>query len=227
MKRLAYYLQQLPVYWKRWLVHIGWLFFPERFQNAFPPESKREWLSDALFYTLDISGFPFWYEILTTLFKRTVRPLNEKEKREAWHIFGDCLRYDLIQIDTKPYMGLGRDVVAYVTFFTIRYKRKISMPILIHELVHVWQFQQFGSVYISKALKAQKSKEGYNYGGAENLYHGMMCGRNLTSFNFEQQAEIIEDYYRLSKGTSFSPLESGVYAYYAGLLRADDHRVQV
>jgi hypothetical protein len=218
MKRFVYYLSRVPVAWKRWLTHFGWVFFPDRYANAFPPGSKREWLVDLFFYTLDITGFPFWYEIFTTLFKKSVRPLHDRELQEAKSIFGDSLRYDLIRIDTKPYLGLGKDVVAYVTFFTIRYKRRINMPILIHELVHVWQFQQFGSVYISKALKAQKSREGYDYGGTENLYHGMLTGQTLTSFNFEQQAEIIEDYYRFSRRLSMSPLESGVYAYYAACI---------
>lgn len=225
MIRCKYYLSRVTVNWKRWFTHVAWLFFPDRFYNAFPPESKKEWLADLFFYTLDITGFPFWYEVITADLKKSARPLHDREIQEARAIFGESLRYDLIRVDTKPYIGLGKDVVAYVTFFTIRYKRKIYMPILIHELMHVWQFQQFGSVYISKALKAQKSKEGYNYGGAENLYHGMMTGQTLTSFNFEQQAEIIEDYYRLTRRASLSPLESGVYAYYVGILRADDNRV--
>lgn len=93
------------------------------------------------------------------------------------------------------------------------------MPVLIHELVHVWQYQHFGAVYIGKALKAQKSKEGYNYGGMENLYHQMLKGNTLTHFNFEQQAEILEDYYRALSESNHSPMVKNVFGYYVNMIR--------
>ena len=37
----------------------------------------------------------------------------------------------------------------------------------------------------------------YDYGGVTNLYKGMLNGKKITDFNFEQQAEIMEDYYVL------------------------------
>ena len=72
--------------------------------------------------------------------------------------------------------------------------------LLVHELVHVWQFQHFGAVYIPRALKAQFTKEGYNYGGVEGLASAFRKGKSIQDFNYEQQAEIISDYYSIREG---------------------------
>ena len=70
------------------------------------------------------------------------------------------------------------------------------------ELVHIWQYERFGSVYIYYALMAQKSLMGYNYGGASALSDAINTGKQLKDFNFEQQGDIIEDYYRIKNGYS-------------------------
>ena len=73
--------------------------------------------------------------------------------------------------------------------------------VFIHELVHVWQYERFGAMYIAKALLAQR-EEGYNYGGRSRLAKARELGGKLTDFNFEQQADIVMDYYRLITGRS-------------------------
>ena len=219
MKRVLYHMKQYPAVLSRWIKHFVWVVVPGRIHNAFPPETKREWFYDLFFYTIDLIFLPLFYEIILSGIKKSVRRLTDEEIQEAKQIFGSSISYDLIRIDVKPYIGVGKNVVAYVTFFMINYNRKISMPIFIHELVHIWQYQQFGSVYIAKALKAQVSREGYDYGGMENLYHQMLRGRTLTSFNFEQQAEIIEDYYRIRSNRNTSPMFDNVYGYYLGFVK--------
>lgn len=72
--------------------------------------------------------------------------------------------------------------------------------LLIHELVHVWQYERLGSVYIPLALKAQHSKEGYDYGGVQALQQALATGRDLLDFNLEQQADIVADYFCLLHG---------------------------
>ena len=72
--------------------------------------------------------------------------------------------------------------------------------ILIHELMHVWQNQKFGANYIPLALKAQYTVEGYNYGGLEDLCRTMENGGSILDYNFEQQADIVMDYFRLVYG---------------------------
>lgn len=68
---------------------------------------------------------------------------------------------------------------------------------LVHEVVHIWQYNRVGAAYIPRALAAQRSAMGYNYGGLRPLERG----RSLEAFNYEQQADIIEDAYRLANGS--------------------------
>lgn len=224
MKRLLYYLSNYPKVIKRWLIHFIWILFPKTFRNAFPPQSVIEWFADLFFYTIDLLWIPWMYEVIFLLLKNSVRRLNEHELEEGQKMFGNSIRYDLILFDDNAWLGVGKGVLAYVTFFMINFKLRMSMPVFIHELVHVWQFQQFGSVYISKAIKAQRSKEGYNYGGTEKLYAAMVKGLPVTSFNFEQQAEIMEDYYRKYVGRNTTSIETNVYIYFVGMIRESNSR---
>ncbi len=57
-----------------------------------------------------------------------------------------------------------------------------------------------GSVYIPRALRAQFSTEGYDYGGLANLLLAVRSGKKLDDFNLEQQGDILADYYRLKSG---------------------------
>jgi hypothetical protein len=60
----------------------------------------------------------------------------------------------------------------------------------------VWQYQQVGSRYIPRALYAQRTREGYNYGGVMALERA----KGWADFNYEQQAEIVADYFCLQQG---------------------------
>lgn len=69
-------------------------------------------------------------------------------------------------------------------------------PTLVHEVVHIWQYTRHGAAYIPRALYAQTTPEGYNYGGLAPL----QAMSELEDFNYEQQADIIEDAFRLANG---------------------------
>ena len=86
---------------------------------------------------------------------------------------------------------------------------------LIHELSHVWQYGKVGAIYIPDALTSQHGAgvpgkedayppgigiagdKGYQYGGFIELEKRINNGQKLSSFNYEQQASIIEDYYKI------------------------------
>jgi hypothetical protein len=72
--------------------------------------------------------------------------------------------------------------------------------LLVHEMMHVWQYQHLGVIYIPKALSAQYSLMKYDYGGKPGLMQAVEDGKKLLDFNFEQQAEIITDYFLLKTG---------------------------
>lgn len=213
--RFLFYFRTFYKRWQRLFFHFASLFTSTKYQGYFKAESIREWSSDLLCYLMDIVAIPEFYESIFNLFKPNIRPLTELEKAICTKYFGNNIDINLVRIDDKARIGLQKLAIAYVSFNTINYRKKIRTAIFIHELVHVWQYQQFGAVYISKALKAQKSTEGYDYGGVSRLYQMMLSGRKITDFNFEQQADIIEDYYKLHKEDTAFDIRTQAYQYFA------------
>ncbi|MGB4847468.1 MAG: hypothetical protein WBP41_06080 [Saprospiraceae bacterium] len=144
---------------------------------------------------VDISPLHLIYETILDLIKWKTRPLSDKEKEMLLSVFGKTIQYHLISIDPRSIPAIKRKTVAYVSFHTINFDTTISDPTLVHECVHIWQYQHHGAVYISESFWAQRWGGGYNYGGLEPLKM-YSEGLGLKAFNFEQQADIIEDYYR-------------------------------
>lgn len=133
-------------------------------------------------------------------FKRNTRPLTLREIHLARSVFGNSIDYHKVRIDEKSWIGCRRYHIAYVGFHFINAWGALDERLFIHEMVHVWQYQQFGSVYIPRALWAQNTKEGYNYGGIAALEKALLLGLDFRSFNYEQQGDIVSDYFCLKNG---------------------------
>jgi len=198
----------LPIRLKRLFLHFTKIHKP-KFQH---------WLLEFLFLFFEIFGIFDWYDLLASLAKGA-RPLTKHELDIARSVFGDSLSYERVRIDGRAYFGPRRGNFCYVSCNTVNSWGIMPDAILIHELMHVWQYQHLGIVYIPRALAAQFSVEGYDYGGVQALYQAMATGKKLLDFNYEQQADIIEDYYRIWSGGSpswgsGSALDLKVYAYF-------------
>jgi len=203
---------------KRLLCHLHCL---DKSKNIFylPSQHFWEWIIDLPFYIMDIIFVPEVYYLGMRLFKWKIRKLNPEELTLGKSIFHDSINYNLVRVDDNATFGIKRIAIAYVSFNVINFQKEIKKEIFIHELVHIWQYQHFGSVYIGRAIKAQKSLEGYDYGGVEKLYTIMMKGGSLLDFNFEQQADIIEDYFKIKKQKdSNTSMVLNVYQYFANHL---------
>ncbi len=157
------------------------------------------WWFGWLLLLMDWLGLVDLYEGLSSLFKYKTRPLLEEEIRRAKSIFGNTIDLNRVRIDERAWLGPRQYQFCYVSFHTINSWGIMRDDILIHELVHVWQYERFGALYIAKALLAQQ-EEGYDYGGWTRLHQVRNAGGKLSDFNFEQQADIIMDYYRLQTG---------------------------
>lgn len=79
----------------------------------------------------------------------------------------------------------------------------LGMPLLVHELTHVAQYERTGAAYMPEALHAQNTVAGYNYG---DLTAARAAGIRFADLNREQQASVCADYYRVCHGT---PAEFG------------------
>ncbi|MEL6945484.1 MAG: hypothetical protein AAFO82_22755, partial [Bacteroidota bacterium] len=63
-------------------------------------------------------------------------------------------------------------------------------------------YQHLGAAYIPRALWAQRTQEGYNYGGVTALQMAIQTNKKFWEFNYEQQGDIVADYFRISHGYS-------------------------
>ena len=86
-----------------------------------------------------------------------------------------------------------------------------STAIMVHELAHVWQFQQgtwfspFAYEFLSWMLEqAQCRSCPYDYGDLQGLTDAFAAGKDMSFFGFEQQASIVEDYFVLVDSGSTS-----------------------
>ena len=137
-------------------------------------------------------------EITNNLVRPHIRTLTEIEILRGSKMFGTSLDFSLVLLDKRSAPVKRGFAYAFVTFNTINCWKPIPADVFIHELTHVWQYQNFGAGYIPAALWAQKSPGGYNYAYTEGWY----LSTNLFEFNAEQQADLIQDAYRLQNRQS-------------------------
>jgi len=182
--------------WKRLLYHFYQLIPTTK--TAIPRSMMYDWPADLFFYIIDVLYLPEWYMIFSVLLRKNIRLANELEEYLMSEYFNDIIDKRFVLFNTDASKLVKRYAHALVTFHIIHFEKELSEPIIVHELVHIHQFQKYGSVYLYRALKAQMSKYTYDYGGTERLFAGIEKGKSLYDYNFEQQASIIEDYYRMN-----------------------------
>jgi hypothetical protein len=137
-------------------------------------------------------------EIINTFMRPHIRTLTDIEILRGHKMFEHTLDFSLVLIDKHSVPVQRGFAFAFVTFNTINCFRPIPADVFIHELTHVWQYQNFGAGYIAAALYAQKTPAGYNYAFAD----GWHLSEHLLDFNAEQQADLVQDAYRLQKEQS-------------------------
>ncbi|NJK83689.1 MAG: hypothetical protein HC912_07610 [Saprospiraceae bacterium] len=152
------------------------------------------------FVVLDVLLITRMYDWLGHRLKSSSRRLTDWEYGLAQSVFGKSIDLHRVRIDERAYLGSKQYGICYVSFNTINSWGEMSDSLLVHELVHVWQYQHFGAVYIPRALWAQRTKEGYNYGGVKALSAAIAQGKPFWAFNYEQQGDIVADYYRILMG---------------------------
>lgn len=178
-----------------------------------------DWLTNNTINAAEIVGLPEVIETVADIVKvTTTRPLSDREISIAQSVFGNSIDYSLVRIDewaltAAPEVNGGRP---YVMFNTINTWGALDNDhTLIHELTHIWQYQvEYGADYAPLALEAQNS-EGYDYGGISALESRMNEGQVITSFNLEQQGDIVADYYAIREdGNPSNDNDLPTYAYF-------------
>ncbi len=165
------------------------------------------WLHQLLIQTFDLFGGPEIAQFFMHLFVRTT-PLTGDEISLITSILGsNALRFGDVRVAEGGLWDLLFKLngnLAFATWHTINLPRtgqhaRQSLPILVHELIHVYQYEQIGSRYLSEAIYVliKTKRDCYDYGGAAGLAAACEAGLSYCDFNREQQAKIIQDYYTL------------------------------
>ncbi|MDD4923640.1 MAG: hypothetical protein PHF74_02235 [Dehalococcoidales bacterium] len=159
---------------------------------------------EAICKLLDKIRTPFVFEKIWHLLT-SVSTLNPSELSAASSVLGaNAINYDKVRVAEGRILSLifkfNRDR-AFTLFHTVNFPKKsgysrTELDIVVHELVHVLQFEKIGSLYIPQALRAQM-KEGYDYGGWQQLEQDWVSGKHFRDFNREQQGQIAQDYYNI------------------------------
>lgn len=165
-----------------------------------------EFIKDAFFFAL---GFILHQLVIFADFVSTAigwqdpkRKLTKEELAELRPIFGDSLLYNLIQVNEgrlgimgPPFATGGATTIGYNI-----YLREYSLVTLVHECVHVWQFQFGGTHYIGQSVIHQAINR---LGGANSYLWHEQIGTDVNSWyllsSVEAQAEFIEDLYNFGR----------------------------
>lgn len=165
-----------------------------------------KWLGTVAVDLAEVLGIPEIAETLADLIKFNTRALTGSERSKAASVFGASINLDLVRIDEGALSVVAvRKLMHYsgprpfTTFHTINGEGGLSDDTLIHELTHVWQYERVGAIYLFQAIHAQQTG-GYNYGGVPGLQAAKTAGEGILSFNREQQAQIVEDFYLIKTG---------------------------
>jgi hypothetical protein len=134
--------------------------------------------------------------------KFNTRALSSSQVTIAQKIFGKSINYMLVRIDHHAVLGPAFTGRAFTSFHTINAWGGLEDSVLIHELTHVWQYERAGAIYMAQALHAQieRGLGAYDYGGPDGLKDARAKGKGLMSFNREEQAQIVQDFYLIKHG---------------------------
>jgi hypothetical protein len=170
-------------------------------KKIFPYPATLPWkLLEGGFRLAGLLFIPEFLMLLNRMFKHGTRRLTAREIALARSVFGDAIDYRKVRVDERSHIGCRQYHFAYVGFNVINCWGNLSDAHFIHEMVHIWQYQHLGAVYIPRALWAQRTVEGYDYGGVEHLRRAVEEGRGFLDFNYEQQGDIVADYFCLKNG---------------------------
>lgn len=164
-----------------------------------------KWLGRSALQLAEVLGIPEIAETLADLLKFNTRALSGSERSKAASVFGGSINIDLVRVDEGGLIGPSWTHREYTTFHTITGWGGIRDDTLIHELTHVWQYERSGAIYIAQAIHAQITLGGtgaYDYDGVAGLQAAKSAGQGILSFNREQQAQIVQDFYRIKTGRS-------------------------
>lgn len=225
-QRIAFWMSQLPArvgrllstLWKGLKTFKPWtLKWWKSLADIDTWKGFLKWILTVALQSLEIGGLGEAYETIMDLIKFNTRVLSASELKAGKSIFGSSINFDFVRVDIGAVIGPAFSHRAYTSFHTINSWGTESTDVMVHELTHVWQYENAGAIYMPQAIHAQKWGGGYDYGDVANLQLKKTAGEGLLSFNREQQAQIVQDFFRLRQdgfipGSAATPADLPLYA---------------
>jgi hypothetical protein len=203
----------------RWMSLFFWRALQNRtFKSDWPPAARQcgIWLHLFAVQLFDLLGGPEICQFVMHLGMHTT-PLTGAELAQAQALFGTKnLRYQDVRIAEGGILNLifrYNGGLAFATWYTVHlpYQQgeagrtavssRQNLPLLIHEMTHIFQYQHVGSRYLGEAIYylATTQRDCYQYGGQLGLRTSWQQGKQFRQFNREQQAQIVQDYFALTQ----------------------------
>jgi Domain of unknown function (DUF4157) len=144
------------------------------------------------------------------------RALRRDEVALARPIFGSSIDYSRVRLIPGPileYRTVG-NTIRIPSNFTIA--DEYMAQTLIHELTHVWQYQQAGTSYLSISLGTQLA--GAIETGSRNAAYDYRLTPRSSFFDFrpEQQGLIVENYFAMLRDRNAPPTRSSFVSNHVG-----------
>lgn len=163
------------------------------------------WLHRLFVQLFDLGGGPELAQFFMHLFTHTT-PLTDSERELLQAVLGEnALRWGDVRVaegGLYDWVFRHNGHLAFTTWYTVNFPRhgrhtRQNLPILVHELTHVFQYHHVGTRYMTEAIYmlVTTRRDCYRYGGASGLCQAAAAGRSFAQFNREQQAQIVQDYY--------------------------------
>jgi hypothetical protein len=180
------------------------------------------WLHAALWALFDLAGGPEFCEFFLRAATRTRRLTADEVDLGARVLGPRTVRLDQVRVaQGGPLKAVfeRNGQRAFAAWHTVNLPdgRERDLPLLVHELIHVYQYERVGSVYIGQGLLAQRrlGRQAYHYGGPAGLQSARAAGTHFRDYNREQQGQIAQDYSARLLGGE----ETGAYESYMAELR--------
>ncbi len=199
----------------RWFRN-GWNDFEVRFgrlRNLFHKRniSFASWMHQLTIGLFDLFGTP---EIVEFFFRAVTHStsLTDDERGMVTAVLGkNALRFDDIRVlegGLLSFIFRFNDNLAFAYCHSICMPQascnpkyvghvRANRPIMMHELTHVYQYEQIGSRYLGEAIYVliKTNRDCYDYGGEDGLLAAKAEKRLYADFNREQQAMIVQHYF--------------------------------
>ncbi|MBI1214182.1 MAG: Rhs element Vgr protein [Alphaproteobacteria bacterium] len=134
----------------------------------------------------------------------SARPLTDGEIALAKTVFGDAIDYSTVEVKDSKFVGFHPEGTAMAPDGTLYmygcYHDDYSQldpegqSLFIHEMTHVWQFQNKVLYPIVEAVKLN-FRHNFNYSASYG--YALDEKKDLLDYNMEQQASIVQDYFVL------------------------------